>query len=45
MSGPVSVTITVDWPYGAAADNDAQGVSTSALDDLVVNAVQADPHP
>ncbi|WP_332643206.1 alternate-type signal peptide domain-containing protein [Aeromicrobium sp.] len=44
-SGPVSVTITVAWPYGASADNDAQGVSTSALDDLVVNAVQADPHP
>ena len=44
-SGPVSVTITVAWNYGVAADNDAQGVSTSALDDLVVNAVQADPHP
>ena len=44
-SGPVSVTITVDWPYGSAADNDAQGVSTSALDGLVVEAVQVDPHP
>ncbi|WP_067432023.1 alternate-type signal peptide domain-containing protein [Nocardioides jensenii] len=44
-SGPISVTITVDWPYGSVADNDAQGVSTSALDDLVINAVQADPHP
>lgn len=44
-SGPVSVTITVAWPYGTVADNDAQGVSTTALDDLVLNAVQVDPHP
>ncbi|KRF11493.1 hypothetical protein ASG90_17325 [Nocardioides sp. Soil797] len=44
-SGPISVTITVDWPYGTVADNDAQGVSTTALDDLVIQAVQANPHP
>lgn len=44
-SGPVSVTITVDWPFGDAPDNDAQGVSTDALDSLVINAVQVDPHP
>lgn len=44
-SGAVSITITVDWPYGASADNESQGVSTSALNGLVVTAVQADPHP
>jgi len=44
-SGPVSVTITVAWPYGTVADNESQGVSTAALDGLVINAVQADPHP
>lgn len=44
-TGPVSVTITVDWPYGSVADNEAQGVSTSALNGLVVEAVQVDPHP
>ncbi|NYG57380.1 alternate signal-mediated exported protein [Nocardioides daedukensis] len=45
QSGPVSVTITVAWPFGTVADNDAQGVSTDALNDLVINAVQVNPHP
>lgn len=44
-SGPISVTITVTWPYGTIADNESQSVTTSALDDLVINAVQVDPHP
>jgi alternate signal-mediated exported protein len=44
-SGAISVTITVTWPYGTIADNESQGVSTSALDGLVINAVQVDPHP
>ena len=44
-SGPISVTITVTWPYGTVADNESQGVSTTALDGLVVNAVQVNPHP
>ena len=44
-SGPVSVTITVTWPYGTVADNESQGVSTAALDGLVINAVQVNPHP
>jgi len=44
-TGPVTITITVDWPYGAVADNESQGVSTSALDDLVLTAVQVDPLP
>ena len=43
-SGPVSITITVAWPYGTVPDNDAQGVSTSELDGLVLNAVQVNPH-
>ncbi len=44
-SGTVSVTITVTWPYGTIADNESQGVSTTALDGLVINAVQVDPSP
>lgn len=36
----ITVTITVDWPIGASVDNDAKGVSTSALDDLELEAVQ-----
>lgn len=44
-SGPVSVTITVAWPYGTVADNESQGVSTAALNGLVINAVQVNPHP
>ncbi|MGA9714918.1 MAG: alternate-type signal peptide domain-containing protein, partial [Aeromicrobium sp.] len=44
-SGPISVTITVDWNYGAIADNESQGVSTAALDALEINAVQVDPNP
>lgn len=43
-SGPVTVTIKVAWNYGSVADNDAQGVSTSALDGLVVEAKQNTPH-
>ena len=44
-SGPISVTITVAWPYGSIADNESQSVSTSALNSLVINAVQVDPSP
>ncbi len=44
-SGPISVTITVEWPFGTIADNESQGVSTTALDGLVINAVQVDPSP
>lgn len=44
-SGPISVTITVDWDFGTIADNESQGVSTSALNGLVVNAIQVDPNP
>jgi len=43
-SGPISVTITAAWPFGSIADNESQSVSTSALNDLVINAVQVDPH-